>query len=582
MSTGIKIYYNIVNGTMYDSNGALYGNSVLTAYFNNHLDLEVNYMTDTSSDSMQDWVPWTGLADKAVSSVVSFDRDYAHAVKGKTTTTTTGATSINVSVNVPEVELNYSDVLIAYRPDGSTITLPYNGFIYGSSSVEFLLEGTAPEDIPSGLNVRVPRSLYLKMQGDDIDNSLAAEGIFTFHTYLMSKKLLESLDYSDSAYLSGTMEHKIVFDGDVVRTFSFPFNITNLLDYNGEADVPETGNWASKEYVDSRIAASGGGGGGGGSNTPVDLSVLPSTVSFQHDEITPPLNIGTISVGAFDENSGMIKSYIRHRMPVTYNQSGFIVSQYGTQEQYITMESSYNFGEPTQGLFFRMGQREFSEDNQQYVDYDVFHLGTFSSQAYFTINDLNGIPMIYMEQYGPDMRFSLGDFAWGGFHVTISFDTFFVGNDPQNSLIDIYTDGQTSYAKIFGRQIAFKDQLDTAGYAMTNRSSVLKLGAPDYSLITDIYESDSTQFIKNTEYVSYIHNGFVFVEVETLSDSWTEQQDVVVEVDGHQIMRFHKLSSGSKYSFHFPVMMGNTWIVYADNNEIAQRIKIKFVPEYDV
>ena len=264
MSTGIKIYYNIVNDTMYDSNGAMYGNSILTAYFNNHLDLEVNYMVDTSADSMQNWIPWTGLADKAVSSVVSFDRDYAHAVKGKTTTTTTGATSINVSVNIPEVELNYSDVLIAYRPDGSTITLPYNGFIYGSSSVEFLLEGTVPEDIPSGLNVRVPRSLYLKMQGDDIDNSLAAKGIFTFHTYLMSKKLLESLDYSDSEYLRGTMEHKIVFDGDVVRTFSFPFNITNLLDYNGEADVPETGNWASKEYVDSRIAASGGGGGGGG------------------------------------------------------------------------------------------------------------------------------------------------------------------------------------------------------------------------------------------------------------------------------------------------------------------------------
>lgn len=267
MSAGITIYYNVVTETMYDEKGAMMGNNILTAYFNNHLDLIVHYMEDTSADDLSEWIPWAGLAGKEVSSVVSFDKDYTHAVKGKSTVTSSGSTSINITVSVPEIELNYKDTLIAYRPDGSTITLPYNGFIYGSSSVEFLLEGTTTEDIPAGLNVRVPRSLYLKMQGDKIDNSLAAEGRFTFHTYLMSKKLLESLDYSDSEYLSGTMEHKIVFDGNVVRTFSFPFNITNLLDYNGEADVPETGNWASKEYVDSRIAASGGGGGGGGVKT---------------------------------------------------------------------------------------------------------------------------------------------------------------------------------------------------------------------------------------------------------------------------------------------------------------------------
>lgn len=263
MSAGITIYYNVVTETMYDEKGAMMGNNILTAYFNNHLDLIVHYMEDTSADDLSEWIPWAGLAGKDVSSVVSFDKDYTHAVKGKSKVTASGSTSINVTVTVPEIELNYKDTLIAYRPDGSTITLPYNGFIYGSSSVEFLLEGTVPEDIPAGLNVRVPRSLYLKMQGDKIDNSLAAEGVFTFHTHLMSKKLLESLDYSDSEYLSGTMEHKIIFEGDVVRTFSFPFNIANLLDYHPEKYI----------WTDNQDA---GGGGSTGSLTITINNITPN------------------------------------------------------------------------------------------------------------------------------------------------------------------------------------------------------------------------------------------------------------------------------------------------------------------
>ena len=253
MSTGIKIYYNIVNDTMYDSNGAMYGNSVLTAYFNNHLDLEVNYMTDTSSDSMQDWVPWTGLAGLSVSSSVSFDNDYIHASKGTSASATAGSTQFTVNVSVNEIDLNPSGVLVVYKTDGSMVSLPYTGFIYGASSTTFTLESGLAEDIPAGLKVRVPRSLFLKMQDEAVDNSQAHIGKFMFHTYLMSKKILETLDYSDSKSLTGTMEHKIVSDGNVVRTFTFPFTIANLLDYNGQASMPSTGDWASKDYVNSKI-----------------------------------------------------------------------------------------------------------------------------------------------------------------------------------------------------------------------------------------------------------------------------------------------------------------------------------------
>lgn len=253
MSTGIKIYYNIVNDTMYDSNGAMYGNSVLTAYFNNHLDLEVNYMTDTSSDSMQDWVPWTGLAGLSVSSSVSFDNDYIHASKGTSTSATAGSTEFTVNVSINEIDLNQSGVIVVYKADGSMISLPYTEFTYSASSVVFTLESGLTEDIPAGLKVRVPRSLFLKMQDEDVDNSQAHSGKFMFHTYLMSKKILETLDYSDSKSLTGTMEHKIVSDGNVVRTFTFPFTIANLLDYNGQASVPVTGDWASKQYVNSKV-----------------------------------------------------------------------------------------------------------------------------------------------------------------------------------------------------------------------------------------------------------------------------------------------------------------------------------------
>lgn len=254
MSTGIKIYYNVVTDTMYDSNGAMFGNSVLTAYFNNHLDLEVNYMTDTSADSVTDWVPWTGLEGLSVSSSVSFDNDYVHASKGSTVGSTAGSTTLDVNVSIDEIDLNQSDALVIYNSDGSTTSVTYSSFIYGSSAISFILDEALTADIASGLKVRVPRSLFLKMQGDDVDNSSASTGKFTFHTYLMSSKILETLDYSDSKSLTGTMEHKIVSGGNVVRTFSFPFTIANLLDYNGEANVPVTGNWASKEYVDSKIA----------------------------------------------------------------------------------------------------------------------------------------------------------------------------------------------------------------------------------------------------------------------------------------------------------------------------------------
>lgn len=254
MSTGIKIYYNVVTDTIYDSNGAMFGNSVLTAYFNNHLDLEINYMTDTSADNTTDWVPWTGLEGLSVSSSVSFDNDYVHASKGSTAGNTAGSTTLDVNVSMDEIDLNQSDALVIYNSDGSTTSVTYSSFIYGSSTVSFVLDEALTSDVASGLKVRVPRSLFLKMQGDDVDNSSAATGKFTFHTYLMSSKILETLDYSDSKSLTGIMEHKIMSGGNVIRTFAFPFTIANLLDYNGQANVPVTGNWASKQYVDSKIA----------------------------------------------------------------------------------------------------------------------------------------------------------------------------------------------------------------------------------------------------------------------------------------------------------------------------------------
>lgn len=253
MSTGIKIYYNVVTDTIYDSNGAMFGNAALTAYFNNHLDLEVNYMSDTSADSIDAWVPWTGLDGLSVSSSVSFDNDYIHANRGKTVGNTSGSTTLDVQVSIAEIDLNQADVLVIYNSDGTTTSVTYSSFIYGSSTISFILDEALTADVASGLKVRVPRSLFLKMQGDGVDNSSASTGKFTFHTYLMSSKILETLDYSNSKSLTGTMQHKIMSQGNVVRTFTFPFTIANLLDYNGQASIPATGNWASKEYVDSMI-----------------------------------------------------------------------------------------------------------------------------------------------------------------------------------------------------------------------------------------------------------------------------------------------------------------------------------------
>jgi hypothetical protein len=93
----------------------------------------------------------------------------------------------------------------------------------------------------------------MKAEGEDIDASRANEGIFTISLYALSHKLIELLDYGNTSAVTATCQHKIISEGEIVRTFEFPLRINNVLDYGNEAIIPNQEEFvvATKAWVES-------------------------------------------------------------------------------------------------------------------------------------------------------------------------------------------------------------------------------------------------------------------------------------------------------------------------------------------
>ena len=270
------LYYNVNTHDLYDASGAFMGNTPFSVYFDNLISVELHYMEDTSSDSISDWVPWTALEGNTVGSSICFDDEYIHAKTGKIyTNASVGDTSLIVHVSLDSEVVNPTGVLVVYKNDES-ISIPYTGYIENNGIYTFNLQNPLQIQLNQGGQVRVPQALLLKVDSDAVDHSRSSDGIFSFSTRVLSHKLLNKLIYGNSSSVSGTFEHQIVSDGNIVFTVTFAMKVNSLLSYDGQADIPKSGNWADKAYVDSKIITK--------------TSELQNDAGFISEEVDPVYN----------------------------------------------------------------------------------------------------------------------------------------------------------------------------------------------------------------------------------------------------------------------------------------------------
>lgn len=246
----VVVYLDVNTNNLYDANGQLYGNNTLATFLDNEFTLELHYVQDISTSSNpEEWAVWDGLKDLTVSSTLAFDDNYLHAVKG-TIVADAEAGSPSVSVDVTD-DIN-KDTLSRYgvllvNPFGDEedqLMIPYSSFQQVSGTTfSFIvddaqgLEASVTKDSP----VRVSDPLYMFINANDIYEANIPnryeEGVFKFPVNVMSRKLLNALDYSGSTGVSGTMEHKIYANKtNVVGLKNKSFTPPLPLDRNQDID----------------------------------------------------------------------------------------------------------------------------------------------------------------------------------------------------------------------------------------------------------------------------------------------------------------------------------------------------------
>lgn len=258
MSNRIKLYCDINNSNqLYNENGDLYGANDFALFFNNTSIVEIHYVTETTSSSdPAEWSAWTGLQGLQVASSAAFNDTRQHAYRGFTDIDyPQGTTTLTLRMESDSVEINYTDVLVIRNLNGTTTSFVYDSYTVDSEDSQiytFTLSNATTVDIPQNTLVRVPQALLFKVQSESVDESQKDSGIFVFTIYVMSNRLHDMLDFSDTEVISGTFEHRIMSEGVNIRAFSFPVSVYNLLDYDESASIPPSNpedEWASKQFV---------------------------------------------------------------------------------------------------------------------------------------------------------------------------------------------------------------------------------------------------------------------------------------------------------------------------------------------
>lgn len=259
MANDIIIYYDINSGNLYDVNGSLFGNNNVSMFLDTHSTIEIHYVTEvTSSEIPSEWTEWTGVAGLGVSSEVSVDDNYLHAIRGVLASAVNiGDSTVSVTATIDTADVNPAGTITCIKADGTTVSFAYSSYVATATTVTFTLAEVSTEEVVvSGTTVRIPEALLMKASGTDIDNTSSDTGIFRVSLYALSHKLLNSLDYTDTASIEGTLQHKIMDEGETINTFEFPFKIINVLDYDNDITVPsQAGDYASKTWTLSFLNA---------------------------------------------------------------------------------------------------------------------------------------------------------------------------------------------------------------------------------------------------------------------------------------------------------------------------------------
>ena len=247
------LYYDILSSDLYDEAGNLFGNRILDIFLNNHMNLEIHYVAldGSQTDDPTSFPPWTGLTDVTVASSVAVDNNMQHAIKGVLAEELSIGTVSSIKVTATSTTINPTGTIVLIDGAGERLGVPYTAVSYADGAYTFTVSVSLDQTYPVGSTVRVPEALIMKAEGDDIDDSRASQGIFVFKLYALSHKLIELLDYSNTSSISATMQHKIISEGEVVRTFEYEFVIRNVLEFENDSYVPAAGpdEVATKSWV---------------------------------------------------------------------------------------------------------------------------------------------------------------------------------------------------------------------------------------------------------------------------------------------------------------------------------------------
>lgn len=247
------LYYDILSNDLYDEAGNLFGNRILDIFLNNHMNLEIHYVAldGSQTDDPTSFPPWTGLTDVTVASSVAVDNNMQHAIKGVLAEELSIGAVSSIKVTAASTTINPTGTIVLIDGAGERLGVPYTAVSYANGAYTFTVSVSLDQAYPAGSTVRVPEALIMKAEGDDIDDSRASQGIFVFKLYALSHKLIELLDYSNTSSISATMQHKIISEGEVVRTFEYEFVIRNVLEFENDSYVPAAGpdEVATKSWV---------------------------------------------------------------------------------------------------------------------------------------------------------------------------------------------------------------------------------------------------------------------------------------------------------------------------------------------
>lgn len=247
------LYYDILSNDLYDEAGNLFGNRILDIFLNNHMNLEVHYVAldGSQTDDPTSFPIWNGLTGVTVASSVAVDNNMQHAIKGTLAEELSIGSVSSIKVTATSTTINPTGTIVLIDNAGERLGVPYSAASYANGVYTFTVSVSLDQAYPVGSTVRVPEALIMKAEGDDIDDSRASQGIFVFKLYALSHKLIELLDYSNTSSISATMQHKIMSEGEVIRTFEYELTIRNVLEFENDSYVPAAGpdEVATKSWV---------------------------------------------------------------------------------------------------------------------------------------------------------------------------------------------------------------------------------------------------------------------------------------------------------------------------------------------